>query len=246
VRTDFVKFEPIRRRSPLVDTVAQRIRAVIERGHLGAGDRLPSQADLATQFGVSRHVLREAVGRLQSLGLLTVRRGRGIFVGDHQSVVSCAKMIRSAMAIAPKELVNFARFRTAIECYAAREAARLATAEDLAELESLCTEMDREGQEDLEAIRLDMQFHRKVVEIVGDELLRNVMAVAYDFILAGMVQTTGATRPRDRECSLREHPPIVAALRAGDPDAAERAMRAHMDAVLSRLQQLEEQPKESN
>jgi DNA-binding FadR family transcriptional regulator len=167
-----------------------------------------------------------------------------MFVGDQQTVSSCAEMIRSAMAIAPKELVYFARFRTAIECYAAREAARLATAKDVAELESLCEQIDREGQEDIEAIRLDIQFHRKLVEIAGDELLRQVVGVTHDFVLAGMVQTTNA--PRDRECSLREHPPIVAAVRAGDPDAAERAMRVHMEAVLSRLQRLEKQSKDSS
>src|SRR5262249_1007028 len=69
-------------RESLVDTVVERIRAVIEQGHLKAGDRLPTEAELSAQLGVSRTVVREAVSQLESVGLLSVQRGRGTFVGD--------------------------------------------------------------------------------------------------------------------------------------------------------------------
>src|SRR5262249_42001829 len=132
-----VKIRPVKQAS-LVDTVAERVRSLIERGELKTGDRLPTEAELAGQLGVSRTVLREALGRLEYLGLLTIQRGRGMFVGDRGSIANCVKLLASALAIAPRELLIFNEFREGIECIAARRAAGRATAEDLAELEALC------------------------------------------------------------------------------------------------------------
>lgn len=228
-----LKITPIARQS-LVDTVAGRIRAVIEQGDLKAGDRLPTEAELSAQLGVSRTVVREAVSQLESLGLLSVQRGRGMFVGNWNGLAGCVKLLRSALALSPKELVPFTEFRMAIECYAARRAAELATPEDLAELQKLCDEMDREGRDDLEAMQLDFQFHRRLMAVTGNELMCRVLEVVQEFVLAAMVQTT--PKPRDRANSHRRHQAIVRAVRAGDPDAAEKTMHAHMDHTIRMLQ----------
>src|SRR5262245_49397034 len=134
--TRMMTLQPVAR-SSLVDTVVERIRAIIEDGRLQAGDRLPTEAELGKQLGVSRTVLREAIGRLEYLGLLTVQRGRGMFVGDQGSVSQCARLVRSALAVSSKELVKFTEFRNAIECYASRRAAESASDADIAELERL-------------------------------------------------------------------------------------------------------------
>ena len=75
-------------------------------------------------MGVSRTVLREAISRLEAIGLLTVRRGRGMFIGDRHSLANCVRLVRSAMAITPGDLVQFTEFRRAVECYAAQRAAQ--------------------------------------------------------------------------------------------------------------------------
>src|SRR5262249_43539251 len=132
-------------RDSLVDTAVARIREVIEQGRLRAGDRLPTEAELSEQLGVSRTVVREAVSQLESLGLLSVQRGRGTFVGNWSSLTSCVEMLRTTLALSPGELVQFTEFRTALECHAARRAAERATEQDLADLKELCDEMDRPG-----------------------------------------------------------------------------------------------------
>jgi GntR family transcriptional repressor for pyruvate dehydrogenase complex len=237
-----LKIKPIGRQS-LVDTVVARIRGVIEQGHLQAGDRLPTEAELSEQLGVSRTVVREAVSQLESLGLLNVRRGRGMFVGDGNSLIRCMQMLRSALALSPKELVQVTEFRKAIECYAARYAAERATPEDQTELASLCDEMDREGREYLEAMQLDFQFHRRLMAITGNPLMCSVLEVIQEFILAAMVQTT--PKPRDRVQSHRRHLAIVEAIRAGDPDAAEIAMQNHMEHTVRMLNEMERQRKQT-
>jgi GntR family transcriptional repressor for pyruvate dehydrogenase complex len=237
-----LKISPVGRQS-LVDTVVERIREVIEQGPLKPGDRLPTEAELTEQLGVSRTVVREAVSQLETLGLLSVQRGRGMFVGNGSSLSSCVKMLRTALALSPKELVQFTEFRKAIECYAARRAAERATPEDLAELERLCDAMDREGREDLEAMQLDFQFHRKIMALTGNPLMGSVLEVVQEFVLAAMVKTT--PQPRDREQSHRRHLSIVRAIRSGDPDAAEKAMEAHMERTLSLLEEMERQKQQT-
>jgi GntR family transcriptional repressor for pyruvate dehydrogenase complex len=231
-----LKVKPVKRDS-LVDTVVARIREVIEQGRLRAGDRLPTEAELGEQLGVSRTVVREAVSQLESLGLLSVRRGRGMFVGDGSGLSRCVKVLRTALALSPRELVQFTEFRKAIECHAARRAAELATAQDLADLQALCDDMDRPGREYLEAMRLDFQFHRRLMAITGNELMCSVLEVIQEFVLAAMVQTT--PNPRDRANSHRRHLAILRAVRSGDPDAAEGAMRAHMEHTVRVLEAME-------
>src|SRR5262249_55666433 len=129
--------------------------------------------------------------------------------------------------VSPKELLQFYEFRRAIEAYTARQAAQTATEEDIAALAALYERMDQEGQSYEEAIHVDFQFHLKLVELTGNEVIRNVMEVIQGFVVAGMMQTT--PNPRDRATSQREHLHILDAIRAHDPDAAERAMQAHID-----------------
>ena len=69
------------RKGSLVSTVVERLREFVEQEKLKSGDRLPTEAELLEQLGVSRTVLREAIGRLETIGLVAVRHGQGMFVG---------------------------------------------------------------------------------------------------------------------------------------------------------------------
>ena len=230
--------QPLGRKS-LVGAVVQRIREIIVEGGLRAGDRLPSELELVKQLGVSRTVLREAVKRLEPVGLVSVERGKGTYVGDQNTLMNCVRLVHTAMAISTKELMQFLELRGAIEQYAVRRAAERAGPEDVAELAALCErmseEMEREDQAPREAIRLDLQFHLRLVGLARIELLRDVMEVVQQFVMEGMLRTW--PNPRQYELGRDVHVAIVNAIRAGDPDAAERALRAHMDVLFSRLQE---------
>src|SRR5690348_14856484 len=66
----------------LAEAAAAQIRARIDSGHFGTGQRLPSERDLADELGVSRTVLRESLRSLESLGYVEASAGRGTFVAD--------------------------------------------------------------------------------------------------------------------------------------------------------------------
>jgi GntR family transcriptional repressor for pyruvate dehydrogenase complex len=232
-----VKIKPIKRKS-LVDTVVERIRAVIVEGQLRPGDRLPTETEFAKQLQVSRTVLREAVGRLEMLGLVTVRGSRGMFVSEPGGLLNGFNLVRSALLLSPRELVKFTEFRRALECEAARCAAERATPADVDELQSLCEEIRRADLPAHEAFALDFRFHQKLAQLTGNELMQNVMEVIREFVMASIVEGAPVRR-RDPEVTYRGHRSIVKAIAAHDADAAEKAMREHMEAVLMTLREQE-------
>jgi GntR family transcriptional repressor for pyruvate dehydrogenase complex len=232
-----MKLRPIAAQTSRVDEVADRIRDIVEKGELGPGSRLPSETDLADQFQISRNVLREAIKRLESIGLLNVRRGLGTFVGDGETLDTTTKLVRSAIAISPRDVSKVAEFRRAIECDAVRIATLNATAEDIDELQRIYD--DFKAQKDPVAVmEADLKFHLKLLAMAGNALMLNVINVIQVFIYAGMVQT----RPVEDHVPASEdqHLNVLKAIRKRDPEQAERAMRAHTDLVIARLRYVPE------
>ena len=93
------------RRGSLVSEVVTLLRDVIETKGLDPGDRLPTEAELVKSLEVSRPVLREAISQLESLGLVRVRRGLGMFVGDRDSLAGCLKLARTYLL--PMQVTGF-------------------------------------------------------------------------------------------------------------------------------------------
>ncbi len=215
----------------LVVTVVERIRSYIESQSLTTGTRLPGELEWSERLGVSRPVIREAIGRLQSLGLVTVSRGRGrgVTVGGQDAILSGAQSIRAAMATSPKTVRHVQEFRIALEAYAARLAAVSATDEQLSELEALAAAIDRPGLSREAQIRADFRFHQRSVEIAGNALILNVLAVSQELVASGIRDNW--RRNRDNKINSRAaHRRIVAALRSHDPDAAQKALLVHIGA----------------
>lgn len=228
-----MQIEAIGRQQTTADLVVERIARVIKEQNLSAGQRLPGEHELVEQLKVSRPVLREALARLQSMGLVEIQRGRGTFVGNRTSLANCVRLLRSAVTISPQELRSYAELRTAIEVQAARQAAELATENDVAELAAILKQLDNQNLSYADALELDFRFHRKLIDIAGNPLMQNMIEVIYEFVLTQMVRTTPS--PRENKLGRRLHREIVAAIAEHDADSAERAMREHMEVVLSRL-----------
>ncbi len=211
----------------LVDNVVDQLRSLVAKKKLATGDQLPTEGELTKRFGVSRSVLREAIGRLQTVGLLDVQHGRGTFVASGTALIGSAQLLRSALTIAPHELMKFHEFRAVIECYAARRVAEIATDADFAELERLCTEIDRDGQDFLGSIHADFAFHYKFVEMTSNEPMQNVFKVLQEFIMATMVNTT--PQPRNVDYSRTIHRQLLDAIRTRDPKVAGAEIDRHME-----------------
>jgi len=223
-------------RKPLVEEVAKALQQLIESQGWVAGTRLGTETQLMKRFGVSRSVLREAIGRLKAVGLIEVKRGKGMYVGNRDSLRGCIEFFRTAIRLVPRDLLQFTEFRSLMEIYAARQAARLASEEQIQELERICELMDKEEVSYEKALELDFAFHCKLVEITGNQLMLYIMQTLQQLFLAAMARTT--PNPRDHDVSQYLHRGIVEAIRQRNPDAAEKAMQAHMEMTRFRLEQL--------
>lgn len=78
-------------RDSLADTLARRIRAMIQSGQYGEGDRLPAILEMARRFGVGPPTVREALKKLQTLGVVDVRHGSGVYVASRRELLVLAR-----------------------------------------------------------------------------------------------------------------------------------------------------------
>ena len=146
---------------------------------------------------------------------------------------NCVRLLRSAVTISPQELLAYAELRTAVEVQAVRQAAERATDEDVAELATYLKQLENPDLPYSRTLEIDFRFHRKLIDMAGNPLMRNVMEVIYEFVLAQMARTTPSQR--QNRLGRQLHRAVVKAIGERDPDSAERAMRRHMQIVLDRL-----------
>ncbi len=210
----------------LVDSAVQRIRNVIETQKLAPGTRLPTEPELMQRLGISRTVLREAMSRLELLGLVKIRAGKGTQVGDPDTLDAGSRLIRTALTLSSRDLLQFNELRTGIECESARLAAERATESEIADLQRRCVELGATETREL-YVQLDCAFHVAIAQISKSALILSVLQIVQDFMASSMERTMLPTP--DYKLGRKLHSDIVAAIAAHDANAAEAAMRRHMD-----------------
>lgn len=219
-------------RSSLVDETVTTLLDRIVSGRLGPGDRLPGQDELATLLGVSRLTVREATATLAAGHVLRVEHGNGTFVNpvdrwtDLDAVSRAARAGGQGSDATAQSLIEIRRM---IEVGACALAARRATERDLDLLQQHCEAMaEAVTQSDLESfVRHDMAFHARILEAAGNPFLGAVYDPLRRVLEQARYQTSEV--PVIRENALDHHQRVLAALRTGDPEAAQAAMDAHMD-----------------
>ncbi len=199
----------------LTERVCQSLRDAIVNGVLKPGERLVEER-LATQLGVSRAPVREALQALSAEGLVTSLPRRGMTVA----------------VLTKRDVQEIYGLRSALECQAARFACRRVSVSDLEHLRSLARDMKRSGvPRDTELLAApDLAFHRKILEISGNRRLLDVW-----LSIMGQVRLLQwhvlAARHLNVDNLVRNHEAIVDALRSGDPDTAERCLREHIEKI---------------
>ncbi len=189
----------------------EMILEAIDVGVYRPGDRLV-ESELAERFGVSRTPIREALQRLETQGLLT-RDGRSLIVSslDHS------------------QLAELYAVRAELEGLAARLAAKHAAPEEVRVLRQMVEE-DRDRLGDPEALsRANRRFHKQIHLASHNRFLVQQLDMVHRS-MALLAVTSLAAEGRDED-ALAEHDAIVAAIEAGDGDAADEALRAHISSA---------------
>lgn len=216
------------------ERVMARIEADLAAGRLALGDRLPGERVLAGQLGVSRPSVREAVRVLEALGVVRTATGSGpdagaILIADAATGIGAA--LRLHVATSGLRVQDVVELRLLVESWGMRTAAARTEEGVLERGAALLDAMDDPGLEADAFLELDAAFHTTLVGTAGNALVTAVMTGVRGAVLSYV--RAGARGVADWDAMaarLRaEHRTILAAVRAGAADEAERAVRAHIE-----------------
>ena len=211
----------------LSDRLAVRIAEQIDGGALKPGDRLPTEQQFASAYGVSRTVVREAVHQLKSQGLVRSRQGSGVYVTDppaHRALAFDPMLLESMDAV-----VQMVELRRVIEGEMAALAAQRATRAQQAALKRALLTIDAATERGELGVEEDLAFHRSVGEATGNLQFVRLLGILEAYLRDAMTVTKGYESKRaDFMAQVRrEHRAIVVAVLSGDPKAARAAATRH-------------------
>src|SRR5688572_2497913 len=206
--------------------LADAIAAEIEAGKYKIGERLPTERELADQYGVSRPTLREALIALEMLGMIEARHGLGIYVTRAQMPITASAY---DVEVGAFELIEARRL---FEGEAAALAAATIDDEAVAELERLLGLMADEDE--LKGEVADKEFHMVVARATGNGAIIATVENLWELRNRSPLARNILTRARGTglEPRIAEHRRVVDALKARDPAGARQAMRDHLERVI--------------
>ena len=211
--------------------VARQLQDLINEGSLAQGQRLPSERDLAEQFGVSRPTVREAMIALEIAGAVEVRSGSGVYVLEQPK--KPGKMTDNEDP-GPFEILEA---RGLIEGEACALAAERITQAQLDTLAELLVAMEQENQQEDAHEEADEHFHRCIAEAAGNSAISTTIAWLWELRNESEISTRFYQRIREEGIRpiIADHRAILDALRRRDPAAAREAMAAHLQRVTEHL-----------
>ncbi|HWG41771.1 MAG TPA: FadR/GntR family transcriptional regulator [Gemmataceae bacterium] len=221
-------------RTDHVSQVADQLERAILAGEFASGDLLPSERDLSAQLGVSRSVVREALGRLGSLGLVRSVHGSGTRVeapSDRQVALGYQRLLNRP----DFRLEHLAEVRLPLETTIAALAAGKRTTEHLDQLKETQKILGN-PRRSLEAqVNADLMFHATLAEATGNPFFQIVLTPIQQLLIESRRRTLGRY---GSEIAHQHHAKILAAIESGDAGAAAQAMREHIEANFQHLHQV--------
>jgi len=220
----------------LSDRVADALAAELRAGRIAAGERLPTEVTLAAQFGVSRTVVREAVSRLKSLGLVESRQGSGVYA---QAAGFTPLNFDARHAGSRKAVVQMVEVRRALESEVAALAAERRTAAQLQGIRRSIAALDEAVAAGQDGVAEDVRFHRAIAEAAGNPFLMDTLDYLGQF-LHGATRVTRANEARRVDFARavsEEHAHIVQAIADRAPAEAREAAARHMCNAIRRIEQ---------
>lgn len=216
-------------RQRLSDHVVGQLLEGITTGRLAPGEELPPEAALARRFGVSKTVVREALGQLAAMGAVLIQQGRPTTVLP-PSAAPLAAFFDRAIRSRPEGLREAIELRRAIETEIGALAAERAGAADVEALAAQVATM-RAVRDTVDPwVEADLAFHLALARAAGNALmlfLMEALAPAAKHVMRLMQERREL---RDARRTLARHERILAAIRSRDPQAARQALHAHFDA----------------
>jgi GntR family transcriptional repressor for pyruvate dehydrogenase complex len=212
------------------EQVRDQLRAMIVTGGLARDQRLPNETTLASEFGVSRGTIREALRAIASEGLIRTTKGNGggsfvtlPTVGDVSELLQ--RNVELLSMTADVTLAQFLEARKLIECFTVRHAAAHRTDEHLERLRATLTTAEARMSPEEQYLR-NRAFHSVLVDICGNALLKIAAQPIFSVLHTHMQRSLLSEEFPRRVCA--EHAVILEAIEQRDADRAEALMDEHL------------------
>ncbi|WP_421930229.1 FadR/GntR family transcriptional regulator [Nitratireductor rhodophyticola] len=229
-----LKTRDVLKRETLADQVAQQLMEHIQNTAMAPGDQLPLEGEMADMFGISRPVVREALGQLKSIGLVEMHSGRRPMVQPIDGKLP-GLFFKLSLALDSGSVQELLEVRRGLEVQSAILAAQRAGEDDCRRLEETVALMKKHlDEKDHRAfIDLDVQLHLLIASASRNAMLYNLIASIRGPMRESIAHGIAA-RNSQRELQRIHvlHSDVVTAIRMGDGAAAAVAMAAHFDDAL--------------
>ena len=214
----------------LVDKIIRQIRSLITSGQLNAGDKLPSERQLAEKFGIGRSYVRDAIRKLEFYGIVKTMPQSGTVVAG-LGITALEGLITDVLEIEDTDFASLVETRVLLEIKSAMLAAERRTPDDIIALEKALKAYETKLEQDDQAIEEDLLFHLKIAEAGKNKVLKSLMLI----IIPDIIKSYATLKVCNNDTvtkTIDEHRQILNYIIKQDTEAVQKAMQLHLQDVL--------------
>jgi GntR family transcriptional repressor for pyruvate dehydrogenase complex len=228
-------FAPIKA-SKISDEVYNQIVSLISKGQLKPGDKIPSEREMASELGISRQSIREALNRAEVMGFIEVRQGEGSFIlsSVHEPLKPPLTVIIEKEA---EKIFEFLEMRKLIEGWCAEKAALEGTAEDLDNMRAILEEMKEIASKDKRWEELDVALHFSIAHATHNVVAIHIMeALKINFGTFFRFRSSIASSEK-MDVLWQHHNEIFQAIRRRDSLLAKQKVIDHLNFIEEKIKE---------
>lgn len=211
----------------LQEQILNKLKVLIQNGSLKAGQFLPAERELAESLGVSRIPLREALNKLQALGVIEIQHGKKSLIKGLGGI-PIAEIIEMITVNGDElEIIDqLTESRLILEVEIACLASQRRTENDLKKMESLIDQMEKESDDSIRMQELSLEFHLSIAEASKNRVLFLTSLFFYD--LHRRSREYSKRIVHDALGVVKDHKEIFEAINNKDCDLARKMMKEHL------------------
>ncbi len=215
-------------------SVQDYIKDHIVENDLQAGDALPPEGQIAADLGVSRSPVREAVKALQSVGIIEVRHGEGLFVREW-NFDPLLENFQFGIRVSPQKIAELYQVRKWLEMAVIGECVERISDDEIMELDILMLQWERALRSGEDYIEYDEKFHQIILGTIRNETLLKLFST---FWAAFKSSKESDMYSPELDRVLREHQNVVDAIKQRDPDLAQKMLHEQFLGFQERIQEI--------
>ena len=224
------RLEDVEMGSP-ADLIIRQIKNLLSTGQLNQGDRLPSERQLAEQFGVGRTHVRDAIKKLEFYGIIKTMPQSGSFIAGLE-ISAMEGLITDILKLDNYDVYSLVEMRLMLEINSVKLCAIRRTDDDLRELERTVENFDRKIEKNGSAVEEDLAFHRAIAEGSKNMVLKSLLMTIMPDIMTSYIKYRMCESNAKVSKASIEHHELLEAIYNKDSEMAEKIMRKHLEGVI--------------